>query len=556
MNNLSNLLHEDLYDFLEHTYKEKIDDLFKDIDTYQSLFGIKERELAKKDVKMLQDLKKLAIGNNMARKYVINQYLNAMLKVLKVEEEELDTIINFKEISNNDSRILLEILLDMYDMSEIINKYNIKTRFTEEELREIILCEENKIKESYADFKDRLKILAIILYTINDGKNLIDTLTYHSINEVGIRDKDYIYIIYKGEKIYIDFLKFNKTSILRNIQYKTTRNASSKYDESNPTVTTTLQNSNRITVAGYSAVPSSKYWYYNERIFNLGAITLEELRDEYKTIDQKIYDLLLIHTRGRGSHLVSGSDMGVGKTTFLTAMIEKIPNEWGIGILDAQDEIQAQEKFSHKNIKPLIENPYRTVDQLFQQMLKMSRDIAIVGEIVKSEHMAEMMNAALRLNAGVGGTMHLYSPFEAVANCVNLLMRTKMYDESKTAESDVSRALDLIIHLSKLKNGRIVVESIIEIEHIEDSYYLEPVLKGKRSTRIGNLINMAQLSLKKYLYPHSFKYKEIIRYNMEKDIWEIRELPSEKYFNKLIRHQHITLEEIDDFRESFMRVKD
>ncbi len=555
MQSISSIRDMDLYDFLEENYKEKIDNLFKDVDTYQGLFGIKDRELAKKDVKRLQDLKKLSIGNKAARAYVINQYLDALIKVLEITEDELKTIVDFNNLLDNDVRVLFELLLEVYDMTEIINKHNIRINITEDKLREIIEKETEHIKAKFYDFKSKVKVLATILYTINDGKNIIDTLTYHSINEVGIRDKDYIYIIYKGEKIYLEFLKFNKTSIIKNIQYKTTRNASIKYDESNPTVTTTLDNSNRITVAGYSAVPSSKYWYYNERIFNLGAITLEQLRDNFGTINQLIYDFLMIHIKGRGSHLVSGSDMGVGKTTFLTAMIEKVPDFWGIGILDAQDEIQAQEKFPHKNIKPLIENAYRSIDQLFQQMLKMSRDIEIVGEIVKAEHMAEMMNASLRLNAGVGGTMHLYSPFEAVANCVNLLMRTTMYDNSKTAESDVSRALDLVIHLAKLSNGKIVVDSIVEIEHIEDFYNIEPILDGKKTERVSNLINMAQLALKKYIYPHSFRYREIIRFDREKNTWISMNLPSDKYFNKLTQHQHISKEEINDYRNAFKNNK-
>lgn len=541
----------DLYDYLEENFKERIDNLFKDIDTYQSFFGIKKREQAKDEVKRLQDLKKMSIGNSAARTYVINQYLYALLKVMHISEEELSKVIDFKDILNNDIRVLFEILLEVYDMSFLVNKYQITTKVDEERIREIVKKEESYIKERFYNLNSKARILAIILYTINDGKNLIDTLTYHSINEVGIRDKEYIYIVYKGKKIHLEFLKFNKTSIIKNIQYKTSRNASLKYDESNPTVTTTLDNSNRVTIAGYSAVPSSDYWYYNERIFNLGAITLEELRDVYNTIDQQIYDLLMVHIRGRGSHLVSGSDMGVGKTTFLTAMIEKIPDYWGIGILDSQDEIQAQIKFPHKNIKPLIENPYRTIEDLFQQMLKMSRDIEIVGEIVKSDHMGEMMNAALRLNAGVGGTIHLRSPYEAVTNCVNLLMRTTMYDNSKTAERDVARSIDLVIHLAKLPEGRIVVESIVEIEYIENTYFVNTQLEGSRTKKISNLIDMAQLALQKYLYPHSFTFRELIKYDRSEDRWVVINHPSEDYLEKLTQHQHISIVDIEAFKSAF-----
>jgi hypothetical protein len=37
--------------------------------------------------------------------------------------------------------------------------------------------------------------------------------------------------------------------------------------------------------------------------------------------------------------------MGVGKSTFLLAMMEKVPDMWGIGILDTQNELQARKKY-------------------------------------------------------------------------------------------------------------------------------------------------------------------------------------------------------------------
>jgi hypothetical protein len=93
----------------------------------------------------------------------------------------------------------------------------------------------------------------------------------------------------------------------------------------NPIVVTSKYNSSRISVAGYDVTPSDKDFYYNERIFNVEVVTLERLRDDYHTINDIMYNLFMLNQAGRGSFIVSGSDMGVGKSTFLLSMIGKCP---------------------------------------------------------------------------------------------------------------------------------------------------------------------------------------------------------------------------------------
>ena len=89
----------------------------------------------------------------------------------------------------------------------------------------------------------------------------------------------------------------------------------------NPILVTAKNNSNRISVAGYDVTPGDEDLYYNERIFNLSVVSLEDIKDEYNTIDDCILEFLKFNQKGRGSFIVSGSDMGVGKSTFLLSMM-------------------------------------------------------------------------------------------------------------------------------------------------------------------------------------------------------------------------------------------
>ena len=511
---------------------KNIDKIFNDPDQYGRLYNI-ERSQAELELNLYSELKnKAALGEVDARKYLINKYAILIRQIFDLNEEKVNEFINFKELQDNHIEYLFEILLELYDISALIEKYKFPLRISEKDIREVIELEKAHINTHFA-LPIKIKLLALIVYSREYGQDIIDSLQHHNINEIGVIDKDYIYIVYKGVKIHLEFLSFKNNSVIENIQKKTTQNSSVNYDRQNPTVVAAKNNSSRITVAGFDITPTEEDLYYNERIFNLTKITLEEMRDQYKTIDEVIYQFLVLNQRGRGSHFVTGSDMGVGKSTFLLAMMEKVPDKWGIGILDTQNELQAKKKYPWKNILTLLVNTKRTIAQCFEFMLKTARDVLYVGEITMPGEVAELINASLRLNSGVGATMHSLSPYEVVTNVRNLMMRTEMYHDSNTAEADIARGLDLIIHLSKLDGGRIVVESILEVQYVELDSYRSPVLEGTYKEKLSNFIDMAQLALQKYLYSKRYRYNEIIKFDYENEKWNIKNLPSERYFEKL-----------------------
>lgn len=529
-------------------YYAKIEGIYEDPDLYAGIYGI-ERDQAAKELKDFISFKDQAVlGDYRARWLIISQYAKVIEDVLQINERQLREIINLKAWENNDSRVLFEILLDRYDIGQLIDQYQFHTVISRDDILKIFAENLEELKD-YGNKARAIKILATLIYAHEDGQDAIDTLQHHNINEIGILDKDYIYIVYRGKKIRLEFLKIADNDTIINIQKKTTRNSKIQYDEQNPTVVASKNNASRITVAGYSATAADSDLLYNERIFNLKKITLEEMKENYGTLDELIYNLIIMNQKGRGSYLISGSDMGVGKSTFLAATIEKVPNYWGIGILDTQDELQARRKYPWKNIITLIENPRRTIAEQFQTMLKMARDVLFVGEITKSEEISQLINCCLRLNAGVGGTIHLFSPFEAVASCRNLLMGTDMYDDSQKAEEDISRGIDLIFHLSKLEDGKIIIERVVEICYLEKNYDLPPETDGPMEERLSNLVNMAQIALSKYLYQKCYRYNEIIRFDRGHMCWLPVNLPSDNYFKKL--QQFVSIEEIEAFKRSF-----
>lgn len=513
-----------------------------------------DRMNAEKAIRTFTSIKDMAaLGSKSARQSIVDYYIR-LLEAYEQEELEdmINKVVDFKTIQNNEPEIVFELLLANFSFEEIWDNYR---KFTEDlssvegdllvKVGEKMSRETNFMKK-YEAKREKLNFICILLYAVSYGQSCIEALQYKDINEIGILNKNYIYIIHKGAKIHLKFLNFGNSGTIINIQKKTTQKSALNYDMQNPMLVTAKNNSNRISVAGYDVTPGDDDLYYNERIFNLSIVSLEDIRDKYKTVDNRIVEFLKFNQRGRGSFIVSGSDMGVGKSTFLLSMIGEYPNSWGIGILDQQNELQIGVKYPEKNVITLVENSKRNLAQCFAYLLKTSRDVLVVSEITLPEEVSELVNSALRLNAGVSATMHSFSPKEVIPNLRNLMMKTPMYHDKNTAEEDISNCIDLIIHLKRLKSGRIVVDSIHEVfsdASWRDEYVKKDLsINGKQQKDalmmefmdIGIKYFSSLMAGKQYMLKTLFKYKE----NTEEGgfEWEISEAPSEHYLNKMSRY--------------------
>ncbi len=511
-----------------------------DVDLYMYVYHTDQKH-AEEAINMLSEIKDLAArGDIDARNNMIDYYVRVLSsgKLFDADKEAV-TLINFKDIADNEPGIIFELLLSNRKLGELIDRYQIKDKLSAVEIIEIAKNEDKdkSISGIYTAKRERIVFMAVLFYAYAYGQDCIDTLQNQDINEIGILNKDYIYITYKGKKIRLSFLTFDNVGTILNIQKKTTQNSALNYDRQNPIIVTSKNNSSRISAAGYDVTPYEEDAYYNERIFNLKKITLEEMKLKFNTINEAIYCLCMLNQKGRGSFFVTGSDMGVGKSTFLLSMLEKYPDSWGIGILDPQNELQAGRKYASKNVITLVENARKNLSECFAYLLKTSRDVLVVSEITMPQEVTELVNSALRLNAGVCATMHSFSPAEVVTNLRNLMLRTDMYNSMSTAEEDIAGSIDLIIHLSRLKNGRIVVDSINEI-YLEKDYEfnIDNIDTEDMRNMKKLLVHLGIKALQNLVLGRRYCLRELISFDRDNNDWVIKNCPSPKYIRKMSRY--------------------
>lgn len=515
-----------------------------------------DRLRAEKAIRTFTGMKdRAALGNRSARQNIVDYYIRLLESREPAELDDLiQSAVDFQNIEKNEADVIFELLLANFSFEEILLEYRLYSD-------DISVMEQSLLKKTakeletrtsflsrYEKKRERLNFICILLYAVSYGQSCIESLQYKDINEIGILNKEYIYVIYKGNKIRLKFLTFDNTGTIVNIQKKTTQKSALNYDMQNPMIVTSKENSNRISAAGYDVTPGDDDFYYNERIFNLNVVSLEDMAEKYRTIDRTMISLLKYNQKGRGSFLVSGSDMGVGKSTFLLSMIGEYPVYWGIGILDQQNELQAGIKYPDKNVITLVENAKRDLAQSFAYLLKTSRDVLIVSEITLPEEVSELVNAALRLNAGVSATMHSFSPKEVIPNLRNLMMKTPMYRDKNTAEEEIAGCIDLIIHLKRLDSGRIVADSIHEVymdSSWKEDYKIDKFalnqnldLANKEETSLF-LIKLGIQYLGNLIAGKPYSLRPIFQFQKtagDDGAWEILEPPSEQYFQKMCRY--------------------
>lgn len=171
-----------------------------------------------------------------------------------------------------------------------------------------------------------------------------------------------------------------------------------------------------------------------------------------------------------GYNLFISGGTSSGKTTFLNALSEFIPSRERVITIEDSAELQIigipnLVKLETRNTNIEGKNEI-AMDALIRTALRMRPDRIIVGE-VRGKEVIEMLQA---MNTGHDGSMssgHGNNPKDMISRLETMvLMGIEL--PLGAVRSQIASAIDIIIHLERLRNGSRKVMSIMEIEGIED----------------------------------------------------------------------------------------
>jgi pilus assembly protein CpaF len=206
-------------------------------------------------------------------------------------------------------------------------------------------------------------------------------------------------------------------------------------------------------------------------------LTIRKFAKEKLQVDDLIrYGTLNAHSArflqacvvGRLNVVVSGGT-GTGKTTTLNVLSSFIPSDERIVTVEDAKELQMHQEhvLSMEARPPNIEGRGEvTIRDLVKNCLRMRPDRVVVGECRGGEAL-DMLQA---MNTGHDGsitTVHSNSPRDTLARLETLVLMAGFDLPVRAIREQMSSALDLIVHLTRLRDGTRRITHITEVQGME-----------------------------------------------------------------------------------------
>ena len=232
------------------------------------------------------------------------------------------------------------------------------------------------------------------------------------------------------------------------------------------------------------------------RRFPKSPITMERLI-ELGALGEDAAFFLQRLVRARYNIFISGGT-GTGKTTFLNALSMYIPPDERIITIEDSAELQLLGATNLVRLETRNKNtegcsPIEIRD-LIKSALRMRPDRVIVGE-VRGAEAVDMLQAMNTGHDGSLSTGHANSPADMISRLETMVlcgMDIPLY----AVRSQIAGGIDIMIHLTRLRDKRRVVSEISEVDGIKDGEVMLNCLyrfEGGSLMPVGELKNTGKL---------------------------------------------------------------
>lgn len=285
-----------------------------------------------------------------------------------------------------------------------------------------------------------------------------------SVTEIMVNRFDQIYIERNGH-LSLTGSQFSSDDHLRKVIERIVSKVGRRIDESSPLVDARLEDGSRVNaIIPPLAVNGPSLTI---RKFSHVPLTVRNLI-EWGSITVEMAELLSACVKARLNIIVSGGT-GTGKTTLLNVLSSFIPEEDRIVTIEDAVELQLQQEHVVRleSRPPNIEGKGAIgIRELVRNSLRMRPDRIIVGEVRSGESL-DMLQAMNTGHDGSLSTVHANSPRDAVARLETLVLMAGMDLPLRAIREQVSSAVDLIIQVTRLRDGSRRVTHVTEVQGME-----------------------------------------------------------------------------------------
>lgn len=392
--------------------------------------------------------------------------LEQKLKNKKTEIKDIDRKIQSEQITptTKEKKSIGDIIQTISTQyRRELTDNSIDRKELDRKIEETIRIEIEKLPVDY-EKKKRLEKLAI--QNIIGLGPLQQYLDNPAITEIVVQRYDNIVVEIKG-KIRSVKACFSDEEALQNVINRILQPIGRAVNLSTPRVDARLQDGSRVCATIPPISPHGAT--LTIRKFNNSLMVASKYL-ELKSISQEMLDFLEKCVRGKVSIFVSGGT-GTGKTTFLNMLSSFIPEDELLITIEDTLELQLKQK----NVRSLETREIKNANMdsidmsaLVKASLRMRPDRIIVGE-TRDGAVVSLLSAMSTGHEGSMSTGHANSP----ENLVNVRIPTMMEMDKDSSYSEkakalmIAEAIQLIVQLRRLPNGRRVTSNICSVEGID-----------------------------------------------------------------------------------------
>jgi pilus assembly protein CpaF len=289
-------------------------------------------------------------------------------------------------------------------------------------------------------------------------------LADESISEVMVNGPKKIFVERNGRLQRVN-VSFESNDHLMRIIERIVAPLGRRIDESSPTVDARLKDGSRVN----AVIPpiSLQGPILTIRKFFKKPLTVEDLI-RFGTVTEELVEFLRAAVIAATNVVVSGGT-GTGKTTFLNILSSYIPAEDRIITIENAAELQLRQEHvvTLESRPPNVEGKGEiSIRDLVINSLRMRPDRIVVGECRGGESL-DMLQAMNTGHEGSMTTLHANNTRDALSRLETMVLMAGMELPHRAIREQVAGAIDMIVQLSRLRDGSRRVVTVTEVQGME-----------------------------------------------------------------------------------------
>lgn len=344
---------------------------------------------------------------------------------------------------------------------EILNEIDLSKEVEDDTLAEMIreILELHSSRE-FIPLKEKASIGKELFNTFRKLDIIQEFLEDEEVTEIMINGTEKIFVEKHGQ-LYETERHFYSKKKLEDVIQQIVAGANRLVNEASPIVDARLPDGSRVNVVLSPTALNGPI--VTIRKFPKEAVTMQQLVC-WGALDEETAEFLKLLVKSKYNIFISGGT-GSGKTTFLNALSEFIPEDERVITIEDNAELKIQ------GIRNLVRLEARnanvegigeiTIQDLFKSALRMRPDRILVGEVRQFEAFS-MIEAMSSGHPGSMSTGHANSPQDMLMRLETMIL-TGLNIPLLAIQRKIASGVDIIVHLSRFRDKSRKVAEIVEV---------------------------------------------------------------------------------------------